>query len=397
MRLLYVADGRSPIARGWIEGFIRAENTVHLASTYRCEPIKGLASLQFVPVAFSGRKARGASGGGGAGGIGLRTRLRQWLGPLTVPWRGPHLRGVIQDVDPDLVHALRVPFEGMLAGWADPEPPLVVSTWGNDFTLHAEASPLMAWLTRRTLARVDGLHTDCERDRRLATLWGLPSGVQEVVLPGNGGLPELFFRDEISLDPESEVRQLLERLDPDHPLVVQPRGFRAYVRNDTFFRSLPFIYQSFPQAVVVCPTMSGESQAEHWKDMLGPERDFVLLGALTQREMAALLRRAWVVVSPTEHDGTPNSLLEAMACGAVPVAGDLESLREWIQDGETGRLVDPESPLQLGQAVVELLEDSEFRARAAERNRELVHERARRERVLHRAQAFYEQVLGSAK
>lgn len=397
MRLLYVADGRSPIARGWIEGFLAAENEVHLATTYRCESIKGLASLHFVPVAFSGHKARGSSGSHSAAGIGLRTQLRQWLGPLTVPWRGPHLRGVIDDVQPDLVHALRVPFEGMLAGWAEPTPPLVVSTWGNDFTLHAEASPLMAWLTRRTIARVDGLHTDCERDRQLAALWGLPSGVPSVVLPGNGGLPELFFRNEISLEPTSEVAQLLEKLAPDQPLIVQPRGFRAYVRNDTFFHSLPFIYESFPQAVVACPTMVGETQAERWKDMLGAERELVLLGALTRREMAALLHRAWVAVSPSEHDGTPNSLLEAMACGAVPVAGDLESLREWIQDGETGRLVDPGSPLQLGQAVVGLLGDFEFRARAAGRNRDLVRERAQRDGVLRRAQAFYERVLASAK
>jgi glycosyltransferase involved in cell wall biosynthesis len=29
-------------------------------------------------------------------------------------------------------------------------------------------------------------------------------------------------------------------------------------------------------------------------------------------------------------------ILEAMACGCFPVAGDLESIREWIKHGENG-------------------------------------------------------------
>jgi hypothetical protein len=45
------------------------------------------------------------------------------------------------------------------------------------------------------------------------------------------------------------------------------------------------------------------------------------------------------VVSPAIHDGTPNSLLEGMACGCFPVAGDLESIREWITHGQNGLLV----------------------------------------------------------
>ena len=34
------------------------------------------------------------------------------------------------------------------------------------------------------------------------------------------------------------------------------------------------------------------------------------------------------------HDGTPNTLLEGMACGCLPVAGDLDSIREWLKPGQ---------------------------------------------------------------
>lgn len=394
MRLLYVADGRSPIARAWISGFLEEEHEVHLVTTYRCEPLPGLASMQFLPVAFSGRKPRGG-GQGRAGGIGLRTRVRQWLGPLTVPWRAARLGEVIEQVQPDLVHALRIPFEGMLASWATGQVPLAVSSWGNDFTLHAPSSPLMGWLTQRTLEEADGLHADCERDRRLAERWGFLHSRPAVVLPGNGGVPASFFSDNPSPPPGSPVEKLLGGLDPEQPLIVQPRGFRAYVRNDTFFHSLPFVYRVYPEAVVACADMAGETLPDRWVGGIGAEHELVLLPKLNTDEMAALLARAWVVVSPSEHDGTPNTLLEAMACGAVPVVGDLESLREWIEDGQTGRLVDPGDPVELGLAIVEVLQDPEWRRRAAERNRGLVEQRARRPGVMERAQRFYEQVVGS--
>ncbi len=62
MRVAYVADGRSPISRSWMAHFIEAGHQVHLVSTHDCRPLDGLASLQFVPVAFS-RASREAGDG----------------------------------------------------------------------------------------------------------------------------------------------------------------------------------------------------------------------------------------------------------------------------------------------------------------------------------------------
>lgn len=141
MRIVFVADGRSPIARSWIEFFVRREREVHLVSTRSCADIPGLASLEIV--------ALWPGGGGGAArrqrNLSALTALRHWVGPLIVSRRAKTLRGILRALRPDLVHALRLPFEGMLAAAADPQAPLVLSTWGNDLTLHAPASQMMRW------------------------------------------------------------------------------------------------------------------------------------------------------------------------------------------------------------------------------------------------------------
>ena len=93
-----------------------------------------------------------------------------------------------------------------------------------------------------------------------------------------------------------------------------------------------------------------------------------LLPYLSQHELWDLFLRSEVSVSVSAHDGTPNSLLEAMACGCFPVVGDIESLREWITPGVNGLLVDPDQPQAVAEAVLLALDLPDLRASAKERN-----------------------------
>ncbi len=397
MRLLYYADGRSPIARGWIEHFVQTGHEVHWVSSFPAAAIPGLSSFQIVPVAFSASASNPAapSARWRARGLRLRLAVRQWLGPLTVDHAASSLRSLVDALRPDLVHALRIPFEGMVAARASSGFPLLVSVWGTDFTLHAQASPGMSLLTRRTLHSAAGLHADCRRDLGLASRWGFPEARPSIVLPGNGGVrPSVFFPAGGGDEALSErMRAFLESLPNWARLVVNPRGFRAYVRNDTFFRAVPRVLHRLPNVVFVCPSMAGDAQAERWRRQVDPGSSVRLLPALDPGEMAALFRRAEVSVSPSTHDGTPNTLLEAMACGCFPIAGDLESVREWLVRGETGLIVDPADDEGLAWAIVRALEDDGLRQSAARRNVEIIRQRADYATSMEQAEAFYREVV----
>jgi glycosyltransferase involved in cell wall biosynthesis len=414
MRIVFVADGRSPIAVQWISHFVEHGHEVHLLSTFHCAPALELASLTFIPVAFSqwirtrgdmGQRApaghpRGFGAGSwlrSAGWVGIRTRLRQWLGPLTVPVAARAASDVVARIQPDIIHALRIPFEGMLAAHADLPAPLVCSVWGNDFTLHASASPGMARLTRATLGRASGLHTDTERDLHLASDWGYPADRPSVVLPTGGGVRAEVFHpgktDRSRLD--DSLVKILGSIPASAPVVVNPRGFRAYVRNDTFFQSIPAILEQIPDARFLCPAMQGQDQAQRWIRRLDIEAAVSLLPKLTPHELAAVYQRAMVTVSISEHDGTPNTFLEAMACGSYPVVGDIESMREWRSHGISSTLVPPHDHVALASAVVSALTDDAGRMSASEVNRRLVAERAERHAVMTNAEGFYQQVRAS--
>ncbi len=378
MRLLFVADGRSPIALQWMRYFIERGDEVFLASTFACQPNLDLQGLDFVPVAFSAAKrsiASTTSRPASSRTLGLRTAIRHFLGPLTIPRAARRLRSVIERIQPDLVHAMRIPYEGMTAADAYAGPPLLVSVWGNDFTLHAPSTLLMRHYTRWTMQVADALHADCQRDIQLAEKWGLDARKPRLVMPGNGGV-----RTDVFSPPQPLVEQ---------PVVVNPRGWRAYVRNDVFFQAIPLVLKEIPQARFLCASMAGEAQALRWVETLGIGHAVELLPPLPHEQMAAVFRRAAVLVSPSTHDGTPNSLLEGMACGCFPVAGQVESIHEWITDGENGLLVDPGDPRSLAEAISTALKNHRLRRRAAQVNAAIIQTRAEYRACMTEAEAFY--------
>jgi glycosyltransferase involved in cell wall biosynthesis len=391
MRLLFVADGRSPTALSWIQHWVGAGEEVHLVSTFPCEPPAGLASFHTMTIAFGGMARRPATGSSGRSMRGtllgrfrpVLQRLRYWIGPLSLSRHRRRFRSLAEGLAPDLVHALRIPFEGMLAAATPEGIPLVLSIWGNDLTLHARGSPLMARLTRQALRRADGLLTDTRRDLRLAAEWGLPSDAPTLVVPGGGGI----HLEE--LESGGAPAALPEELPPG-PVVVNPRGQRpGSLRQDVFFRAIPLVLEKCPEALFVCPPLAGDPLAEKWVEALGIRARTRLWPRLDRAQMWSLLRRSDIFASPSVHDGTPNSLLEAMACGCFPVVGRVESLGEWIQDGVNGLLVDATSPRQLADGLIAALHDRRLREAAKKKNARIIAERAEYGRCMAMVGAFY--------
>ncbi len=133
--------------------------------------------------------------------------------------------------------------------------------------------------------------------------------------------------------------------------------------------------------------------AERWAAAIHADERVILLPALGQGQLWELFTRCPVSISVTDHDGTPNTLLEAMSCGSFPVAGNIESLREWIDPGVNGLLVDPSSPRELADGVLQALNDPSLRESASQANLDRIRNRAEVSYVRPKIAAFYQKVL----
>jgi glycosyltransferase involved in cell wall biosynthesis len=321
----------------------------------------------------------------------IMVAIQNWVEHSEVEKRSSRISALIREISPDLVHAMRVPFEGIMAALADPPAPLLVSIWGNDLTLFAQRFASTRRYTQRALARTDALHCDCYRDLKLSSQFGFDSRKPSIVVPGNGGIQMDLFAERREQDGAFKGRF---GIPEDVPLVSNPRGFRSYVRSDTFFHSVALTIKRRPDVIFAAVGMLGHPVAQRWVSSLQIEKNVRLLPALSRQDMAALLRISQVAVSPSEHDGTPNTLLETMAAGAFPISGDIESIREWITDGVNGTLIDPSDAQGFSHAIVAAIEDPQLRTKAADQNRKIIEDRAEYDSCMDRAEHFYSLFLG---
>jgi glycosyltransferase involved in cell wall biosynthesis len=390
MKLAFLADARSPIAINWIRWLVEHGHEVHwISSRPAAPPLAKLASFRILPIfpelpsgVRISRKNRLLHP--------AATILRHWWMPFRVNARAVELNRILKDLRPDLLHAMRIPQEGMVAAQASlqvghPKQPLLVSVWGDDFTYHAHMSPMMTELTKTTMRRADALHADCRRDIRLGLEWGLRIDTMTMVEPGNGGIRLTAFSHG---KPESRLINKFT-LPKDAFFIINPRGIRGVARTDTFFRAIPAVKQAIPNAHFLALKMEGSGEAEDWIRRLGIGSAVTLLPAVAMEEMPDLFRLSPIMLSLTMHDGLPNVLLEAMACGSYPVCGDVESLREWIDDGRNGSLVPAGDPNTVAGTLIRVASDPQLRNQAAQRNKAVIAERAEWNSVMGRVEEFY--------
>ncbi len=109
----------------------------------------------------------------------------------------------------------------------------------------------------------------------------------------------------------------------------------------------------------------------------------VRLPFLPQSELPGLYSACDFVAIPSAFEGMPNVLLEAAACGAVPLVSDAGALRDVVEEGVTGFVFRAEDRQAAGEATRRALEltDDELAALSA-RVRGTIRERFSPEREI---------------
>jgi glycosyltransferase involved in cell wall biosynthesis len=113
----------------------------------------------------------------------------------------------------------------------------------------------------------------------------------------------------------------------------------------------------------------------------------VLAGGRPFREVQRAYAASDLLVMPSrvdpvtkDRDGLPNVVIEASAAGLPVVATRIAGIPDLIEDGDvedgcTGRLVDPSTPQALATAIDAALQDYDRSLEMARRARDRVHER----------------------
>jgi len=122
-----------------------------------------------------------------------------------------------------------------------------------------------------------------------------------------------------------------------------------------------------PAAAILCGTGPFEPELRRLAHDLGIASDIIFAGFV--QDICAVLHRADIFVSVSLAEGSPNAVLEAMACGLPVVATDVGGVREFVVDPIGGAVVPPRNARALADALVRYLAHPEAARAAGAHNR----------------------------
>lgn len=364
LKLAYVGPAASVTFRRWVEWFAARKHEVTVLTV---EPAPSPMCRQ-----IDLRESRGP----------------RRLGRVMSAWR---LGKELNRLRPDLVHVHYV--RGLAWGaLRQVRCPVVATPWGSDVL--EEQGAFKEWysrpLIRGVLNRADlvTVHS-AYMEERVRPL--IESG-RRVARIG-WGVDLTKFREGVGV---GALRRQWE-LRGDQPVLFSPRLGRRLYRHERIIQAMPAILKKVPHAALaVAEQFPDVSYLAELRTLvgdlkLGPHVRFI--GSVPYEQMPAWFNLADAVVMMPESDGMPNSLLETMACGSVPVLAPLPQYREAVEHGVNGFLVEP-IPSAISHDVIRALSEPVLRREMAGRNRAFVETFADQDREMARMEGWYRRLAG---
>lgn len=278
-------------------------------------------------------------------------------GWLRYPLAVPALRRALSDFRPDLVDAHFVPNYGVMGALLGRHP-LSVAAWGSDLLVSGRRDPLQRARAGAVLRAADLVICDSDNLADAALQLGAPRATLRAI---PWGIDRTRFTP-------AETRE--------RGLLLSTRMHEAVYDIPALLRGVAPVMQRRPEAFLALAG-DGSLLPEHERlaAQLLPAGRYRFLGRLSPGELAGWLDRAELYLSASLSDSTSQSLLEAMAAGAIPVVSDIDGNREWVSPDESARMFAVGDADAIARAIDAALGDPTWCARARERNMRVIAER----------------------
>src|SRR5215467_3628719 len=362
LRLCFVGPAENITLRRWVRWFADKGHDVTIVTV---EPAEAGETTGFHQIDIS-----------------LPTLLRKLSRVISVV----RLLKEIRKLKPDVVHVHYL--RGLAWGLGlRPFHPTVVTPWGSDVL--EEQGAFRDWYSKRLTSAVV----------RMADLIAVHSDFLESKVRLLGPKPDSVVRMGWGVDlarfrPGLDVEPLRRRwsIADDIPVIFSPRLAQRFYNHHLIIEAFGYLRETVPNVVLAIVEQRGDpSYVDELKRMairLGLSEHLRFVGSIPYEDMPAWFNLSTAVVQVPESDGMPNTLLESMACGAVPVLRQLPQYQELVRDEVNGKYVS-ESPRSIATGLATALTNHEWRRRVVEANLSIARDVADQEREMRRMEEQY--------
>lgn len=312
-----------------------------------------------------------------------RFRGQGWnVGGLSGVW----LSRIINAWRPDIVHTLGLESAGeFYFGVRQSGGVAGIGKWvlqlrgGSDLQL-AHLDPQRVKQIAPVLRSCDQLLSDNQQNFRIAREMGLREEQLSHIgtVPGTGGI-----------DVESQASKWKAK-PSQRRMILWPKAYECpWSKALPVYEALRLCWERIQPCELRLLVMTPETRMYYWTLPEHIRRRCIFSDRVPRAEVLDAMTGARVMLAPSLVDGTPNSMFEAMASGALPIVSPLETIRGVVEAERNVLFARNLYPEEIAAALVRAMTDDALVDEASERNLELVRRVAGRDGVRPRVVGFY--------
>ncbi len=173
-------------------------------------------------------------------------------------------------------------------------------------------------------------------------------------------LPNTFDSNKFQIAPKPSHLLQKYNLTPDQPIILtvarlaEVERFKGY---DQVLLALPTIRQAIPNVhYVIVGKGSDRPRIEGIIEKLNLQECVTLAGFIPDEELCDFYNLCDVFAMPSKREGFGIVYLEALACGKPTLGGNQDGAIDALCHGKLGALVDPDSPDEIAQTLIQILQ-----------------------------------------
>jgi glycosyltransferase involved in cell wall biosynthesis len=288
------------------------------------------------------------------------------------------LEAIINEIQPDIVHSFEMqscsyPIRKTMAKY--PNINWIYSCWGSDLYYYSQFSNHKIRI-KNVLARVNFIHTDCNRDYNLAKGLGF-KGTYAGVIPGGSGFKI------------NELKGL--QLPLEQRKIILVKGYQhQFGRGLEIVKALHSMLSELQNLDVI---VFGSHNVV-MKYIQENKLPFTLhyRHDLSHHQLLELMGKSLIYIGNSISDGMPNTLLEAIVMGAFPIQSNPGGVtEEIICHGQNGLLIEnPENIEEIKERIRFAIANPTMMQDANTINVALAQEKLEYEKVKTKIVAMYE-------
>jgi glycosyltransferase involved in cell wall biosynthesis len=369
MKICYIGDGCSIHTQRWVSFFAKRGHEVFLL-TDNPEDIPGVQVIDY------------------------KLHRRYFSRPYII-LNALKLKNLILEIKPHVLHSHFAHVYGWYGAFSGFKP-FLITAWGSDiyFLLRRRCITKEKLYTQYALRKANIITGDSKDLLEASIQLGAKREKTRLI---QFGVDSNLFRPHLN---SSAWRSNLN-IEEHEKVVFSPRQMTDVYNIDVIIKAFYKVQAKCSEKVILLlKNYLNTEDAPYINEMkrlicdLGISEKVRFVGKIPYSEMPFLYNLADVVVSISSSDGTPMSVLEAMACGSPLVVSNLPSLREWIKHDWNGYIVSPKDEIAVGDAILHSLQmnPQELVDQSAV-NRKIIFERADHIKNMEQVEDIYKSLL----